>query len=111
MQLLLFMYVAAGLLLIALSLPLAAGKIKPNPFYGFRVNATLDDEPTWYRVNRYAGLWLLVIGVIVTLAAILIYQLPGFSVDTYAYACLAVFVISFAIGMVQSWRYMKSLSG
>ena len=44
-----------GALCIALGIPLALNKIKPNTFYGYRVAKTLRDESVWYRVNKFAG--------------------------------------------------------
>lgn len=44
-----------GVLSIALGIPLALGKVKPNSFYGFRIAKTLNDESVWYRVNRFTG--------------------------------------------------------
>jgi len=46
---------AVGGLCIALGIPLALGKIKPNSFYGFRIAKTLNDESVWYRVNTFTG--------------------------------------------------------
>jgi uncharacterized membrane protein len=110
MLLLLFVYVISGLLLAVIALPMIAGKIKPNPYYGFRVRETLENDETWYTVNRYAGKRLLVIGLVFAAAAIILYNVPGISIDAYAYACLIVFVIGFSLGMLQSWRYMNNLS-
>jgi len=44
-----------GALCIALGIPLALNKIKPNSFYGFRLAKTLNDESVWYRVNAFTG--------------------------------------------------------
>jgi uncharacterized membrane protein len=44
-----------GALCIALGIPLALGKIKPNKLYGFRIAKTLNDESVWYRVNEFTG--------------------------------------------------------
>lgn len=44
-----------GVRSIALGIPLALGKVKPNSFYGFRIAKTLNDESVWYRVNRFTG--------------------------------------------------------
>jgi uncharacterized membrane protein len=44
-----------GALCIALGIPLALNKIKPNSFYGFRIAKTFNDESVWYRVNAFTG--------------------------------------------------------
>jgi len=41
-----------GLVLIAVSIPLIFGKIKPNRWYGFRTPTTLSDEQIWYAANK-----------------------------------------------------------
>ena len=61
----------------------------------------------WYAVNAHFGRRLLVTGIATTLAALLLYRVPGLDVDSYAWALLAVFVLFFGVGLVQSWRYMK----
>lgn len=106
---LLVLYLAAGFLLILLSLPLIGEKIKPNPLYGFRVSQTLEDPGVWYAANRYAGKRLLAAGFSILAASVLLYRIPGLGLDGYALACLAVFSVVLLVGLVQSWRYMKTL--
>ena len=109
MQTLLYLYITSGILLTVISLPLIVRKIKPNPFYGFRIQQTLDDPEIWYATNQYFAKRLLVVGLVQTLASVGFYTIPNISVDAYALLCLGVFVVTFAIAMAQSWRYMKSI--
>lgn len=102
------LYLFSGILLILISIPLLLEKVKPNPIYGFRVRATLDDPGTWYAVNKFFGKRLLVVGAVVSIDAAALYFVPRISVDGYALAMLAIFVIAFSIAMFQSWKYMKS---
>lgn len=106
---LLLLYLGSGLLLSLLSIPLLAKKIKPNPFYGFRVQGTLENPALWYPVNAYFAKRQMVIGLVTMAAALGFYFWPGISVDAYALACLAVFVLAIGIAMVQSLKYLKSL--
>lgn len=106
---LMIMYVVSGLVLSGLALPLMAGKIAPNGMYGFRVKATLENPQVWYAVNKYAGLRLLVAGILTILSAVGFYFIPGLSLDTYALACLGVFAIVLIFGLVQSVIYLRSL--
>ncbi|HNB52851.1 MAG TPA: SdpI family protein, partial [Anaerolineales bacterium] len=64
MQALLWMYLIGGLGMALIALPLIAEKIKPNPFYGFRVPATLKNPKLWYDVNKYFAKRLLVVGLV-----------------------------------------------
>jgi hypothetical protein len=102
MKILLFFYLGSGLLLTLLSLPLLAKKVKPNPFYGFRVQKTLEDPALWYAVNAYFAKRQLAVGLVTVVAALGLYFWPGLSVDAYALACLAVFVLAFGIVIAQS---------
>ena len=52
-------FLLVQLLLVTLSIPLILQVVKPNGFYGFRTPKTLSDEKLWYRINRFAGISLL----------------------------------------------------
>jgi hypothetical protein len=60
-------------------------------------------------VNCYSGKWLLADGLVIALAAIGLSFWPGISLDAYAYAMLAIFVVVFTVSMADSARYMNSL--
>ena len=53
MQTILWLYLGSSIFLTEITLPLIARKIKPNPFYGFRVQQTLEDPEVWYEINQY----------------------------------------------------------
>lgn len=109
MQDLFLMYVISGIVLALLSLPLVAEKIKPNPFYGFRVPATLNNPDAWYAVNKFFGKRLLAVAIADILASTGFYFWPRIRVDAYALSALGVFVVAFGVAMFQSWKYLKSL--
>ncbi len=109
MQALLFIYNGGGLLLALLSLPLIAGKIKPNPFYGFRVPATLENPARWYAANKYFAKRQLIVALIEVAAATGLYFWPKITVDAYALSVLGVFVVTFSVALIQGWRYTNSL--
>src|SRR3954451_6451063 len=46
------------------SIPMALGMVTRNRLYGFRTKRTLADEPTWFRVNRFAGIAIMIASVI-----------------------------------------------
>jgi uncharacterized membrane protein len=107
LTLLLLLFVGAGLLLAGISVPLIQRRIKPNWWYGFRVQRTLSDPNRWYDVNAYAGKRLLASGLITALAAIVLYFVPGLTVDGYALAVTVFAVVPLAIGVWQSFRYLN----
>ncbi|MDN2484225.1 SdpI family protein [Kosakonia sacchari] len=58
-----FIYLSIGmLLLMAIAIPLAKQRIKPNRLYGVRTALTLRDEAAWYRVNRAFGVAMIICG-------------------------------------------------
>ena len=108
MQALFILYVGGSLMLVALSIPMWTGKVRPNGWYGFRVKQTLENPRLWYAVNRHAGKRLFVTGAGTLLAAIGLVLVPDISVDGYVLGCLAVFAILFVGGLGQSIRFMKA---
>lgn len=107
MNTLFIFYGCAGILLALLSLPLLFEKIKPNPFYGVRITATMADPALWYSVNKYFARYLLAVGMAVIVAAVGLYFVPNISVDAYALSVLGVFVLAFGVAMLQTWRYIS----
>lgn len=107
---LLVLYVASGLILVLVSLPLLWGKVPPNPLYGFRVRATLQNPSLWYPVNRFAAKRLLWVGVIMTVAALILYTVPGLTVDSYSLACLGILLVALGTALIQCFRYLSSIT-
>jgi uncharacterized membrane protein len=109
MIILMLLFLFSGALLAVLSVPLIMGKIPPNGLYGFRVKKTMENPHVWYPVNRYGGKWLLAAGLVLALAAVGLFFVPGISLDVYSYSVLAVWVVIFTIAMVVSFRYINFL--
>jgi len=109
MTILMYLSLFSGALLAALSVPMILGKIPPNGLYGFRVRKTMENPDIWYPVNAYSGKWLLAAGLIMAVAAVGLFFVPGLSLDVYAYAVLAVWVVVFTVAIIASVRYMNSL--
>jgi hypothetical protein len=110
MPLLFGLYILFGLLQIGLALPLIAEKVKPNPLYGFRIRATLENPQIWYAVNKHFGKRMLFSAVGFLISAVGLIFVPGISLDAYTLGCLVIFAILFTIGMIQSMAYLRSLT-
>ena len=110
MKALSILYIASGLLLSCLAVPLILGRVPPNHIYGFRVRATLRDRKLWYAVNRYAAWRLLVVGLADAATAVVVAQVPGIGIDTYALLCLTVVATGLVVVLIQSFLYLKMLS-
>lgn len=102
-------YIFFALVLIGLALPLINKRIGPNLFYGFRVPSTVKDKEKWYPVNAMMGKWLLASAFIFLVTALGLYFVPGINVDQYAMGSLASFVVPFAIGLILTFRYLRTL--
>jgi uncharacterized membrane protein len=57
--------VLIGTLIIAISLPLARGKVAMNHWYGVRVRQSFESEEKWYKINRFGGRQLMLWGAII----------------------------------------------
>jgi len=59
-----------GILLAALAIPMALGRVPRNRWYGYRTPRTLADDRTWDVVNRVSGKGLVVGGILDAIMAL-----------------------------------------
>lgn len=52
------------LVVMGFTLPMALGKVKPNPFYGFRTKKSMSSEEAWYKLNKLCGIHFFAISLI-----------------------------------------------
>jgi len=57
-----FVHIGVGVLTVVTALPLALGRVAPNPAYGFRFRKAFASEANWYRINRTGGVMLIAFG-------------------------------------------------
>ncbi len=108
--LIMLMYSALGILLVALSIPLILNKIKPNLWYGFRVPKTINNPDIWYKTNHYAGVRLCAAGVISTLGAVAAYVLmPDAGLEVYSFVVLGISLAALIVATAMSFNYLRSL--
>ena len=103
---LLILFIATGLLMIVLALPLVYRKIPPNHLYGFRVKRTLENREVWFEANAFAGQRLAWVGLATVAAAIIFYVLPIANIAAYATAVASVEMVGLLVAVVQSFRYL-----
>jgi hypothetical protein len=106
-----WMYVVSGVLFIALGLPMAARRVPPNGWYGFRTPKTLKpgNERIWYDANAYCGRLLQWVGLLTAAGTVGFWYVPGLTVDTYSLACLVVMMTGIVWMCVASFRYLATL--
>ncbi|MEP6901948.1 MAG: SdpI family protein [Actinomycetota bacterium] len=101
---------AVGLLIIAIAIPLAIGKIGRNHFYGFRTPRTLSSDEIWYPANRLAAVNLIFAGLFIWIAAIVLFfiktQMPPQTV-VIIMAVLTIAAIFFAV--IKSFLSLRKL--
>ncbi|MFL5331611.1 MAG: SdpI family protein, partial [Geminicoccaceae bacterium] len=98
------LFVASGVLLLALGVPLALRRVRPNRWYGLRVPATFADEEVWYEANALAGRDLIVLGLAEMAAALLLPRITRLRPDAYAGACAALLAVGGLVVTVRGWR-------
>src|SRR5215208_3916274 len=104
---LLTLFLANGLLISAIAVPLIRNRVPRNPWYGFRVPKTLASDAVWYPANRHMGRWLFVCGLIDLVGVLLLWPFAGrMSVDAVAWVGLALTVIPLAVTLYQGFRYL-----
>ena len=61
----------SALVLIGAALPLWAGKVPMNSWYGVRIPEAFESEKLWYAINRHGGRLLFVGGLCLALTAVM----------------------------------------
>ena len=101
---------AACGLFVLVALPLAARKIPPNFFYGYRTRATLSDPAIWYDANAHFGRGLLLasaVGAAVCVAmSSLAREIPP---SVFFKLILAAFVLPPLVATTATARYVHRL--
>jgi uncharacterized membrane protein len=99
---------AAFFFLVAI--PLVAGLIPRNRFYGVRTRKSLTEDRIWYPVNRFAGIMLMLASLVYALvAACWPYNKPAGDNFTVWLVHLIGFVLPLFIGLVLTFIYARRL--
>ena len=103
-------FTAAGVVFIALGIPLLRGRVRPNSWYGCRTEKTLSDEKVWYAVNRATGRDLIGAGIAVVASALAVLTLgDDMNPDHAVFVLLLVLLLSVVIMAVDSHNTQKRL--
>ncbi|MCC6994146.1 MAG: SdpI family protein [Deltaproteobacteria bacterium] len=97
-----YLFIAAGLLFILISIPLILGKVGPNNFYGFRTKKTMADRKIWFAANKVMGIDLVVAGLAIVAGSIIIMVVAPEDRTQVAYVELAIFACSLLAAVVHS---------
>ncbi len=103
-------YLLISGLFIGLAVPLVQGRVKPNPWYGFRVRKTLENPDTWYAVNAYFGRRFAVVGLLVAVSGVMLLPLaliPHVGAIGYMMAEHTLLIFSLIWITVDTFRYLR----
>ena len=103
-------YIFLGGLFIGIAAPLIQGRVKPNPWYGFRVPKTMSDPDTWYAVNAYFGRRFAVAGLLTAVAGLALSPvalIPHVGPMGYMIVCHAIMLGSLIWIVVDTFRYLR----
>ncbi len=98
-------YLLAAILVIALSIPLIRGKVKPNPWYGVRIPAAFASEEAWFDINRFGGRLLLRWGIALAITALAGAFIGHAYWIIYNFVALAILVVGLAIVIAKTYSY------
>lgn len=103
------LFIATGILMIALAIPLMRRRVKPNSIYGLRIPATFADDWVWYEANARSGRDLLILGSVLAATALALYLVPGVTPDLLAGVSAAVAVVGAVACAIVGWRRANRL--
>lgn len=92
----------AGVVMIAVSLPLIKRKIKMNYWYGIRIPAAFESEERWLEINEYGGRLFLRCGVFITATAVpeFFFSKAYWAASALAASAIIVLALGLSIGMI-----------
>ena len=105
-----FAFALLGFLFVGTAIPLILERVPPNPWYGFRVQATLENPAVWYPANRYLGKCLLAFGLFVIVTAVGLSLVPGINPLVYTLSCVGALVIGSHVMLILCFLFLQSLS-
>ena len=103
-------FVLIGFIAVVTGVPLILQRVPPNPWYGFRVQATLENQAVWYPANRYLGKCLLVFGLFMIVTSVGLSLVPGINPLVYTFSCVGALVVGANVMLIPSVLFLQSLS-
>ena len=98
----------AGVLIIAVCLPLLKDKIGMNHWYGIRFKKSFESKENWYKINRYGAQRLILWSVLIVAIGILTLFVPV-SNNKILLIVLPYTPAILIIPAIESWLYARKL--
>jgi uncharacterized membrane protein len=100
-------WTVASLLLIALAIPLARGRVRRNKFYGIRLPESFQSDDAWYAINRFGGKRLIIWAVPLVLVGTGCFFMPMQKRPALT-ICLGFLPLVFIlIPAFEAWRFAR----
>jgi len=99
----------AGLVTIAVCVPLLRGKIRRNGFYGIRIPKSFESDEVWFKINRYGAEQMIIWAAIMMAVGIGAMFLPLRDSQALASWFGITVVLSLLVPVFQIFRYSKQL--
>ncbi len=100
--------IVTGLIIVAISIPLYKGKIKPNHYYGMRTKKAFESEENWYKINKFGAREMIYWSIPIFAAGVFALFAP-LTEDSSLTMMIAFAPLLIAIPCVKTWKYGKSL--
>jgi uncharacterized membrane protein len=89
------------------ALPLVAGRVKMNPWYGVRIPEAFVSDQRWFEINRYGGRLLLFWGAALEATAIFGAFIKHENWVAYDWTALGVVLVGLVIVIVLIYSYAR----
>jgi tetratricopeptide (TPR) repeat protein len=99
-----------GLSFALSGIPFILERVPPNPWSGFRVQATLENPAVWYRANRFLGKCLLGFGLFVMVTAVGLSFIPRINPVVYLFSIVGALIMGTNALVILCFLFLQSLS-
>jgi uncharacterized membrane protein len=100
--------VAVGILIYALCVPLAKGKVKRNNWYGIRIPKSMESDENWYRINKYAA-YAMYPWAVATILVGLVTLFLDIDANRPVAIIVSVFPVSVVIPVIRTYLWSRDL--
>ena len=101
-------WILAGLLCIALAVPLAMRRVRRNSLYGMRFPQSYASEDAWLAINQYGGRRMLLVSPLLIAVGVVSLFLPLQTDFGFAIVIAFVPLIFILVAVFQTWRFARA---
>jgi len=103
-------FAAVGVLYMGIAVPMIRGRVKRNPWYGFRTPKTLSSDAIWYPANAYSGRAMFAAGAVITAGSLVTLPFAGLlGVSNVATIGLVLLIATMLVTLWKSFSFLRGL--